>query len=290
MTPRDDLDGTATSGRADRPKNRRTRLAGRIVARAAWLDAPLVFWTGEREDVPRLADAVLPVRTLLQNRLTDLPAGLFAVSVGFPESRPASGGRRPRSAQARATAGAGGPLALEVTATCAVTRELVADTARAIEAAARFPRAAARLVGPVERWRQAALAHLDTRRRAATGAVGWRAGAPEALALEARALWLGAGPAPSATLPEPALVSWTTPQRDGEPPASHLAAVALGRRHAAAACHPSLAPWATAGRALDRWPPSAVLWAATSVGAEALVSLATSWPALNDALAAVWVD
>jgi hypothetical protein len=141
-------------------RNHRTRLAARVVARTAWLDAPLVFWTGERQDVPRLVDAVLPLQALLRDRLADLPAGLYAVSVGFPECPPADHGRRQPSEQAPATAVPGGPLALEVTAIHAVTRELVADTARAIEAAARFPRAAARLVGPVADWRRAALARL----------------------------------------------------------------------------------------------------------------------------------
>jgi hypothetical protein len=302
VTPSDDLDGQATSGRADRPRNHRTRLAGRIIARAAWLDAPLVFWTGERQDVPVLADAVLPVRALLQDRLADLQAGLYAVSIGFP-GNPVAGAelapprppraatrRRQGSARAPAAAAVGGPLGLEVTAVHAVTRELVADTARAIEAAARFPRAAARLVGPVNRWRQAALTRLDTHRRAVNGATAWRTGAPEALAVEARALWLGAGPAPSATLPEPALVSWTTHPVEREQAAARLAAVALGRRHAAAACNRSLAAWAAAGRALDRWPAAAVAWAATAVGAETLASLAAAWPALGDALGAVWVE
>jgi hypothetical protein len=267
VTARSDADEEATSARATRHKNRWARQASRLVARAEWLDARLIFWTGERQNLSRLADAVLPLRAVLQDRLAELPAGLYAVRVDFP-----------------------GPLRLEVTAVDAVTRALIADTARAIEAVARYPKAGARLVGPVDRWRQGAVAALNARRRAVEGADAWRAGAPDALALEARALWLGAGVPPSAALAESALRAWTTDAREHDPSAAHLAEVALSQRHLHRARHARTSAWAAAGRRLDRWPSAAVAWAATVVGADALVALAAAAPSLNDALAAVWVE
>lgn len=288
MTPRDDLDGQATSGRAERRKNQRTRQAGRVLARAAWLDAPLVFWTGTRQDAPRLPDTLLPLRAVLQDRLAELPVGLYAVRVGFPTFSLSA----PRQTPARSSDAtlAGGPLRLEVTAIEAVTQELVGDTARAIEAATRYPKAGTRFVGSVDRWRQGALARLDARRRAVEGATAWRAGTADALALEARVLWLGAGLPPSATLSEWALSSRVRNASESDLAAAHLAAIALGSRRLDPA-HPAWLPaWVAAGRCLDRWPAAAVAWVATIVGAEALIALAADAPGLNDALAAPWLE
>ena len=292
MTPRDDLDGQATSGRAVRRKSVRTRQAARLVARAGWLDGHLVYWTGKREEIPRLADALLPLRALLQDRLAELPAGPYAVRLSRPgEHRPAAGARHADTAQAAASSG--GILDLEVSDVEGVTRERIAATARAIEAVSKFPQAGARLVGPVDRWRHDALTRLDRCRQAVDGADAWRsgyAGAARALGLEARALWIGSAPPASVTLPDAALAALTEPTAGATDDIARLAAVALGRRRRAAACHGRLATWAAAGSALDRWPAAGATWAATAIGPDALVALASAAPDLNDPLAAAWID
>ena len=293
MTPRDDPDSRATSGRAVRRKNQRTRQAARIVSRAGWLDDCLVYWTGSREEVPRLEGAPLPLRAVLQDRLSELAAGLYAVRVGLPESPQGDITGRQESGTAGTSPVPGGPLGLEVSAIEAVTRERIAAAARAIEAAAKFPRAAVRLVGPLPRWRSQALARLEAHRRALEGAEALHAKRPFALlalALEARALWLGSTPPPSAVLSEAALVSTTTQLPETDPAAVRLAAIALGRRHLNPAGNTRLAAWTAAGRALDRWTAAATASAATAVGADALLALASASPCLNDSLAAAWTE
>lgn len=265
MSPRDDLDGQATTARARRRPDDRGRRAGRLVARAEWLSDAMVFWTGRREDAPRLGDTAAPLRAALQDRIGDLPQGLYAVRVSLSAQR---------------------PLSLEFASVEAVTRERVASTARAIESAGRFPRAAARFVGPVPAWRARATALLEGYRRAVEGARAWHEGGPGALALEARAIWLGSGPPPSTTLPEAALAAAC---RDPDATLARLAAAALGKRHAATARDAGLAAWGRVGLALDRWPAAVAARAAAAFGAAALAGLADS-SALNDPLAAWWVE
>jgi hypothetical protein len=270
MTPRDDFDGQATSGRAERRKNVRTRQAARLVARAGWLDGQLVHWTGEREEVPRLAGAPTPLRAVLQDRLAGLPAGLYACHLASINV-----------------------LDFEVTDVDEVTRERIAATARAVEAASKFPKAGARLVGSVDRWRRDALFRLDRCRQAVDGAEAsrlGRAGAAPALGLEAGALWLGSIRPPSETLADAALAALSDPAAGTSPEVARLAAVTLGKRHKAAACHARLSAWASAGSALDSWPAAHAVWAAAAIGPDKVVALTSAAPALNDALAAFWVD
>ncbi len=290
MTPRDDGDAQATRHRSVRRKEGRGRQAGRLLSRAGWLDAPLAFWTGERQAVPRLTDAFLPLRAVLQDRLADLPAGLYAVRVGFPESRVLPPDRHAPDSRQPDLPPAVGPLRLEITSVDLVTRERIAETARAIEAVARYPKAGTRFVASIDRWRRHAWTRLDESRRAVEGAAAWPASAPAALALEARALWLGAGLPPSSGLPDPVLSAWAARSPDPDPPATRLAAVELGRRHAQAACHAGNSDWAAAGRALTHWPAAAVAWAAAAIGPGALAALSAAAPALDDPLAATWAE
>jgi hypothetical protein len=292
MAPRDDFDGQATSGRAVRRKNVRTRQAARLVVRAGWLEGHLVFWTGQREEVPRLADEPAPLRAVLQDRFAELPAGLYAVQLSFPNACDPGAGAE-HTAAAQAAASPTGTLAVEITGVEEVTRERIAATARAVEAVSRFPTAAARLVGPVDRWRHRALSRLDCCRQAVDGTEASRldsARAARALGLEAGALWLGSVPPPSDTLPDAALAALTETAAGTSADVAQLAAVALGRRHKAAACHARLAAWSAAGSALDRWPAGGAAWAAMAIGPGKLAALAAATPGLNDTLAAFWLD
>lgn len=292
MTLRNEQDHRPTRARATRRKDPRARQAGRLVSRAAWLDGLLVCWTGEREEVPRLAGAPLPLRAVLQDRLARLPAGLYAVRLAFPDGRRA-GARAKHATAGQVAASSGGALDLDVSGVEQVTRGMIASTARAVEAAARFPKAGARLVGPVDRWRHGTLARLDRCRQAVDGFDAWRSGSRgshHALALEAGALWLGAVPPPSMTAADPELATLTAAPPATDASVARLAAIALGRRHKAAACHVRLSAWATAGSGLDRWPAAGAAWAATAIDPDALTALAAAAPSLNSALAARWME
>ncbi|MCX6539295.1 MAG: hypothetical protein NT151_10250 [Acidobacteria bacterium] len=114
----DDFDAQATGGRATRRKNQRTRQAGRLVPRTDWLSDTLVFWTGEPEAIPRLENAPLPLRAVLQDRLADLPAGLYAVRLDLPDAARTHPDRSRREPSLRTTSG---PLHVRVTALDVVT-------------------------------------------------------------------------------------------------------------------------------------------------------------------------
>ena len=144
MATRDDLDGLATGRRATRHKNVRARQARQLVGRTEWLDDLLVFWTGRRETIPRIGTGPLPLRAILQDRLAHLPRGLYAVRC----------------------AAAGNALYPAVRSAVAVDHTLVAVTARAIEALAKFPKAAKPLIGAVPGWCEQARRKLYDRRRA----------------------------------------------------------------------------------------------------------------------------
>ena len=284
---RKNLDAQATGARATRRKNERARQASRLVARAEWLGDQLVFWTGSPETIAPLADCPRPLRAVLQDRLADLPAGLYAARLELPNATQATPGRRGRETPP----GIGrAPLQLRVTALDEVTPKRVADTARAIEAAAKFPKAAARFVGAVDQWCEATRGQLAEYRRAADGLEARRAGEAAALALQARAFWLGRGAPPSATLPVGALSTCSADSSHANLPAARLAAIGLGHRHELRACHPRLAAWAAAGRALDQWAPRTVARLAEDVGPDTLAALAASTPCLNDATAGAWAE
>ena len=152
-------DRESTSSRATRRKHVRTRQASRALARTAWLRDTLVGWTGRREEIPSLQGALTPIRALLQDRLAGLPAGVYAVRI-----EPPSDAAKPR-------------LHLEVSAVEAVTRDLLARTARAIEAVSKFPKAATRFIGPVDPWCDGARRMLAERRETTENGGAWRIGA-----------------------------------------------------------------------------------------------------------------
>ena len=159
MTRRRELQGQATVARGTRRKDVRARQASRVLATTDWLRDTLVDWTGRREDIPALDGAITPIRVVLQNRLADLPAGFYAVRIRPPAD----------AAQSR--------LQLDVAAVEAVTRDLLARTARAIEAVSKFPKAATRFIGSVGPWCEAARRTLDERRVAVEQRRAWRIGA-----------------------------------------------------------------------------------------------------------------
>lgn len=86
MSPRDDLDGQATTARARRRPDDRGRRAGRLVARAEWLSDAMVFWTGRREDAPRLGDTAAPLRAALQIGSATFPKASTPFASAFPRS------------------------------------------------------------------------------------------------------------------------------------------------------------------------------------------------------------
>lgn len=284
--PRGELQAQGTTARATRRKNERARRAGRVLAKAGWLLDTPVFWTGRREGAPRLDGAPVPVRVALEDRLARLPAGLYAVRLALPSMPP---GRRP----ARERPGNGGTasaLSVEVLAIESVTSAKVAETARAIEATAKYPTAAARFIGSGPSWREEAKRSLDAWRRAAVDAGERRNGRPGALALEALAVWVGSGERPSATLTDAQLSAWSADTDDANALAARLAAVALGQRRRLRICHARLERWAAAGRALRHWHPAAVARAAADIGQDCLAALTVATPALHDVFAAAWAD
>jgi len=135
------------------------RQASRVLARTSWLGDPLIHWTGRREAIPQLEGALTPIRALIQDRLIGLLAGFYAVRIDAPASPSKS------------------RLLLEVSAVDAVTRELVAQTARAIEAVSKFPKAATKLVGPVGPWCDQARRTLGERRQTTESGRARRIGA-----------------------------------------------------------------------------------------------------------------
>jgi hypothetical protein len=81
---RRNLDSQATGARATRRKNERARQASRLIARAEWLHAQLVFWTGSPEALATIGAGPRPLRAVLQDRLAHLPAGLYAARLELP--------------------------------------------------------------------------------------------------------------------------------------------------------------------------------------------------------------
>ncbi len=284
LVDRHDPDRMPTAGRATRHKNQRVRLASRLVSQTEWLRDDLVLWTGEPETLTRINSAIVPLKAVLQDRLALFDAGLYAIRLSRPE-QPQDGEERGRH---RRNANPG--LLVELRSAEAVTRELVAQTARAIEAVSKFPRAAARLVGPVGPWCERARRMLSDRRLALGGVEGWRAGDTRGCSLEARTIWLGMAKPPSETLPEPILASVAAGAAREDPAAAPLAAIALGRRRKLGSCIPGMIAWARVGGFLHRWPPSAAARIASDVGPDAVSAMAASQPALNSHVAAAWAE
>ena len=227
MTRHDHADSQATRARATRRKNQRARQAASLIARTDWLPGALVFWTGEREAIVRLENAPPPLRAVLQDRLANLPAGLYAVRLELPNANPT--GRTRRRRESEATSG-GDPLQLRVTAIDDVAPERVGATARAIEAVAKFPRAAARMVGEVDSWCERMRLRLAECRGAGEEVDAWCAGKPGAFALDARTIWLGTNAPLETARPDAALAAAWVEERSLDPApvtADELAGLAL---------------------------------------------------------------
>ena len=200
MTSRADMHGQATTARASRQKNVRARAAARVLARARWLAHHLVAWTGAPGRALRLAGAPLPVRTLVQDALIGRLPGLYAVGFDTPHALQDAVARRTEREPAEAETG---PFHLRVAAVTAVTPGLVADTARAIEAAAQYPRAASRFVGRVDEWCAASRLRLDQCRRETEAVAHSRGSSPTPGDHAARVMRVGAGMGSSAAREDP---------------------------------------------------------------------------------------
>src|SRR4051812_36704282 len=70
-------------------RHRRPKAAGRLAVRAhvqrlAWVDDPLIYWTGQPDTTAELG----PAAAALQSRLASLPAGPYAVRLDVPAAPP----------------------------------------------------------------------------------------------------------------------------------------------------------------------------------------------------------
>jgi hypothetical protein len=256
-----------TGGRTERRKDRRRLRAGGILARADWLEDPLVFWTGPRdEDLfgARFATAgPNSLAQLVETRLKAAPPGLYAIEVGFDgEGQP--------------------PLALGVLGVRRMDRGALADASRALTAARRFPSAIGRRVGDVDAWRARVEAHAQVARRCLDAAE--HPTAASAIGLEEEAVWLGEAPSPSRAQPTDAFVDVLGAHPDPGQPGSRMAAVVLGMRGQEAAAPKALQLWRSLGARLRTWNPPNVVALGSALGVDRALSLVSEAPWLNDAL------
>lgn len=213
-----------------------------------WLTDSKVFWTGVPEALPKSDEAWTPLRGLIQSRLAVLPRGVYAVSATYPDPvRKAPDGGRPRPV-----------VDQEVDRLTALSRQTLAETARAVSLAAQFPVVLRKRLGDVGAWRERcehALREASVLARAVDGA----SDLASLLALEEGCVMIGAGPAPSASVDLDALAEWLRSQQGATAPGVRVAAVILGQRGCADGVPHRWAEWSRLGRALTQWPPSYVL-------------------------------
>jgi hypothetical protein len=257
-----------TGGRTERRKDRRRLKAGGILARADWLDDPLVFWTGQpRGDRGAAARDAAPVPDflprLVETHLQTAPPGLYAVKVGR------GGEEQP-------------PLTLTVLAARRIDQALLADASRALSAARRFPRAIGRRVGALDTWRARADGHAQAARRCLDAAE--HPTATSAIALEEEAVWLGKASPPSRAQPTQAFIDVVSSHPEPRQAGSRMAAVVLGMRgHEAAVPKPLLA-WRSLGARLRTWSAPNVVALGSVLGVDRALSLVSRAPRLNDSL------
>jgi hypothetical protein len=257
-----------TGGRTERRKDRRRLKAGGILARADWLDDPLVFWTGN----PRGEDGVgaryataIPdfLPRLVETCLKAAAPGLYAVEVGRGgEDQP--------------------PLTLAALAARRIDHALLADGSRALSAARRFPKAIGGRVGDLDEWRARAEERAQAARRCLDGAE--HPTAASAIALEEEAVWLGMAPPPSQAQPTDAFIDVLIAHPDPGQPGSRMAAVVLGMRGQEAAIPKQLLTWRSLGARLRTWSAPNVVALGSALGVDRALALASRAPWLNDSL------
>ena len=151
----------------------RPRAAGRaalraLVAKLAWTDLPLIYWTGRASPDGPIADAV-------QARLAGLPAGVCAIRVASaPSDEKRDAVRLARLA------------AVSVDDPVAVTSTTIARSVRALGDTRAFPKLLPATVGDAEAWRAGCESALRRARSAVDAAARGEAVAPNCLVLGRR--------------------------------------------------------------------------------------------------------
>lgn len=207
--------------------------ARRIVEVVEWVQYPLVYWAGSAPGMDFAPDALYrPVIHIIAQSLAACPEGLYAVRLAWRDLNPS------------------------VEQTIAVTQKMLTCTSRALVASRKYPRALPRIVADVETWRSRAEHGLRVARAALEAVARLKSNAPEALALEELALWIGPQePRPSRTLDTESIVQWLSSVRDPEIHGSCLGAIVLGQRRFGRMLPGKLQMWQEVGRAFVHWPP-----------------------------------
>jgi hypothetical protein len=229
------------------PRRARQSAARKIVLRTAWLEAPLVYWTGRApEPVPSIGD-YHPVTGLIAARLAGLAPGIYTLPLYYDGLAP---GFEPRLPEA-----------------IPVTLALLTDAVRAWTQAKDYPRALPPLVGELKSWRATVEARFQSASAALRAAENLGQDHPDVLGLEAFCLWIGPDAArPSRQLTAAAIADGLrappTPVTAQSETIRQLAALILGQRRAEPAIPRDLAAWAACGRTCPAWPADRLLAAA----------------------------
>ncbi|MBN1674037.1 MAG: hypothetical protein JXR37_23505 [Kiritimatiellae bacterium] len=229
-------------------KNAEKRLGARdIVRRAAWLEWPLVYWTGSADGYPRAEKAgYRPISEVMALALRARAPGLYAVRLKYAAPDPAAEcDPEQRHGLVNPTIELVGP----------VTGKLIATTAFAVKLADRYPKALPRILDNVDAWRGRAEKGLNTAGALFPTVAALGARTPEAMALEELCLWLGPDDArPSTLLGEDALADWLHNPRNTGGPGMRAAAIALARKNPNVPLPQALTAWAAAARRFPQWP------------------------------------
>lgn len=229
-----------------RPTGQKRRGAEREIERLAWLDWPLVYWSGNqgRERASSASDREFrSLADLVTREVAGRPASLLAVDWDFtPEKAPERSFHHER-------------LSNPAPRIVAVTPSLLDLSARGLTRLRRYPVQLPKLI-------EDPLSYLEEKKERlrlvsdVRDSVDGDAEDPlAALALEEHAVWLGDdGPRPSRSIPRER-VQGSVADSDGLTAGARLAAILLGRWGGAAGNLPRpLVSWARVGSALNRWP------------------------------------
>lgn len=234
----------------DKPRQKRKKGRANVEKRAGarevvrtlqWLSYPRVYWSGAVPDIPfREKDIFRPIQFLIGEKMKELPRGVYALELKYD-------GEFSRNV-------------VNPEIECyPLTDQLIVRTARALQAARKYPRALPKVIPDPQKWLRemdGALKRVAVVRKAVSNINGSVAGS---LAIEENCLWLGTDKDhPTGKILVEDVISCLKEIAEKETPGKRLAAVILGANRKGSLVPGTLKLWSRLGTMLSSWPPDIV--------------------------------
>lgn len=223
--------------------------AKQIQQRVDWVHDPMVYWSGIAPASTTFPGvAFRPIIQILSRRLNGLAPGIYSVRMTPPRPWvPSEASMRNACREINPCVGSVRPV-LEAD---------IAQAARALRMALRFPLAMKALVGDLPDWHRRGEIRLRLVSRAVAAASQGAKGDLRSLELEELCCWVGSeNQRPSRRIATPTLLKALRAVQDVESPGSRIACLVLGQRGVPAVGltlpHPV---WHRLGTRLSNWPP-----------------------------------